>query len=83
MSVLKSAIAVAALVVIAGCGERSQEPVAGERTYQGKRDTLAWDNAPPAAELRGGKWSKGDRAGWEESIKQRQLAQHEHRRIYQ
>jgi hypothetical protein len=33
--------------------------------------------------LRGGKWTKGDRASWEEQIKNRQLAQHEHKRIYQ
>ena len=52
-------------------------------SYQGKRDTLPWDNAPPTAEWRGGQWTKGDRASWETNIKQRQLAQHEHKRIYQ
>jgi hypothetical protein len=35
------------------------------------------------AELRGGSWKTGDRTSWEESIKNRQLAQHEHKRIYQ
>jgi hypothetical protein len=31
----------------------------------------------------GPKWTKGDRNSWEDQIKKRQLAQHEHRRIYQ
>lgn len=74
---------IAALVLAGGCGERDQEPVAGKRSYQGKRDTLPWDNASPTAELRGGQWAKGDRVSWETNIKQRQLGQHEHRRIYQ
>jgi hypothetical protein len=70
---------------LAGCGERSQEPVAegGKRTYQGKRDGMPWDNDSPTVELRGGKWTKGNQTSWEEQIKQRQLAQHEHKRIYQ
>jgi hypothetical protein len=51
--------------------------------YQGKPDTQSWANAPMAAEWRGGTWKQGDRASWEESIKNRQLAQHEHKRIYQ
>ena len=45
-----------------------------------RRDTAAWNNEPLA---NGPKWTKGDRASWEEQIKKRQLAQHEHRRIYQ
>jgi hypothetical protein len=76
-------LAVLLVAGLAACGERSQEPTTGERGYQGKRDTLPWDNAPLANEYRGGTWNKGDRASWETSIKQRQLAQHEHRRIYQ
>jgi hypothetical protein len=68
---------------LVACGERGQDPVAGERTYQGKRDTKPWDNAPPVAELRGGQWTKGDRVSWETDIKQRQLGQNEYKRIYQ
>ena len=68
---------------LAACGERDQEPSAGKRGYQGKRDTLPWDNSPMSAEFRGGQWTKGDRASWETNIKQRQLGQHEHKRIYQ
>lgn len=80
---MRALIVVLALAGLAACGERDQEPRAGERTYQGKRDTKPWDNAPLAAEHRGGKWNKGDRSSWETQIKERQLAQHEHKRIYQ
>jgi hypothetical protein len=69
---------------LAACGEREQviEPVS-EKRYQGKRDGKPWDNDSPVVELRGGKWTKGNQASWEEQIKIRQLAQHEHKRIYQ
>ncbi len=80
---MKPVLVLALILGLAACGERSQEPQAGKRSYQGKRDTLPWDNGPMTAEYRGGQWKKGDRASWEDSIKQRQLAQHEHKRIYQ
>jgi predicted small lipoprotein YifL len=83
MRTLKTVLALAVLLSVAACGERPQEPTEVKRSYQGKRDTLPWDNGPLTAEYRGGQWKKGDRASWEDSIKQRQLAQHEHRRIYQ
>lgn len=69
---------------LAACGEREQviQPVS-EKRYQGKRDGKPWDNESPVVELRGGKWTKGNQASWEEQIKIRQLAQHEHKRIYQ
>ena len=51
--------------------------------YQGARDTKPWDSAPLPAEFRGGTWAKGDQKSWEEQIKNRQLSQHEHKRIYQ
>jgi len=68
---------------LAACGEQTQVTQYKQGKYQGKPDTRAWDNEPAAAELRGGKWTKGNRESWEEQIKSRQLAQHEHRRIYQ
>jgi hypothetical protein len=68
---------------LAGCGESEQVVVYKQGKYQGKPDTRAWDNAPLAPEQRGGNWTKGDRASWEAQIKNRQLAQHEHKRIYQ
>jgi len=75
--------AVLAALGLAGCGESEQVVVYKQGKYQGKPDTRSWDNAPLAAEQRGGKWTKGDRASWETDIKNRQLAQHEHKRIYQ
>ncbi len=69
---------------LAACGERDQviEPVS-EKRYQGKRDAKPWDSGSPVAELRGGQWTKGNQSSWEEQIKNRQLTQHEHKRIYQ
>jgi hypothetical protein len=73
-----------AILGLAACSEREQvvEPQS-EKRYQGKADSKPWDNSPPVAELRGGQWTKGDQGSWEEQIKRRQLAQHEHKRIYQ
>jgi hypothetical protein len=68
---------------LAACGEKEQVVVYKQGKYQGKPDGRPWDNDAPVVELRGGKWNKGDRASWEEQIKNRQLAQHEHKRIYQ
>jgi hypothetical protein len=75
-------IAVALLGLVA-CGEKEQVVVYKQGKYQGKPDNQSWANDPLPAEYRGGKWTKGDRTSWEESIKQRQLAQHEYKRIYQ
>jgi hypothetical protein len=75
--------AVIAALFVGGCGESEQVVVYKQGKYQGKPDAQPWDNAPLAAEQRGGKWTKGDRTSWEEQIKNRQLAQHEHKRIYQ
>ena len=78
---MRRALLAAGILVLAGCMEVEQtsspERQAGQTV---RRDTAAWNNEP----LTGGpKWSKGDRNSWEEQIKRRQLAQHEHRRIYQ
>jgi hypothetical protein len=71
----------AAVVCLVGCMEVEQvtspERQAGQTV---RRDTAAWNNE---AVVLGSKWTKGDRASWEEQIKKRQLAQHEDRRIYQ
>jgi len=76
------AAAVIAAFVVAGCGEAPQVTVYKQGKYQGKPDTQAWDNAPPAAELRGSKWTKGDRGSWETAINQRASGQNEDNRIY-
>ena len=63
---------------LAACGEREQVmEQQSEKRYQGKRDTKPWDNAPLAAEFRGGTWTKGDQQSWEEQIKRRQGWQNE------
>ena len=79
---LALAIAIAAFG-LAACTESDQVVVYEQGKYKGKKDGLPWDNEPGATELRGGKWTKGNRESWEEAIKTRQLAQHEHKRIYQ
>jgi hypothetical protein len=74
---------VLAVLFLAACAEREQVADA-ERSYQGKRDTQAWDNAPLdyAASLNyGGQWSKGDRASWEKHTRERQLTQNEYGRM--
>jgi len=70
-------------VGLGACGEKSQVVVYKQGKYQGKPDGRPWENDSPIAELRGGKWTKGDRNSWEEQIKHRQLAQHEDTRINQ
>lgn len=74
------ALSVLAALGLAGCGEPEQVVVYKQGKYQGKPDTRAWDNEPLAM---GPKWTKGDKPSWETQIKNRQLGQHEHRRIYQ
>ena len=76
-----SRVLVAALLgvfVLAACGEREQV-AEGKRTYQGKRDTKAWDNEPPG--YGGQTWKKGDEASWDQAIKARQMTQNEYQRI--
>jgi hypothetical protein len=82
---MRFALVVVAALALGACGERDQvaEAPSKQGKYQGKPDTQSWVNAPMTAEWRGGTWKQGDRASWEESIKNRQLAQHEHKRIYQ
>jgi hypothetical protein len=76
-------VVLATALALAACGEKEQVVVYKQGKYQGKPDSRAWDNAPLPAEWRGGDWKATDRASWEESVKRRQLAQHEYRRIYQ
>ena len=68
-------------VGVTACGEPEQVVSYKQGKYQGKPDTKPYDNAPLAYES--AKWTKGDRTSWETQIKQRQLGQHEHKRIYQ
>ena len=81
---MKKVLFLIAVLGLVACSEREQvvEPQS-EKRYQGKMDGKPWDNQPLATEFRGGQWTKGDQGSWEEQIKRRQLAQHEHKRIYQ
>ncbi|MFN2646263.1 MAG: hypothetical protein ABR570_14840 [Burkholderiales bacterium] len=78
---MRLALVIVAALMVGACGEKEQVVVYKQGKYQGKPDNRSWDNDAPVAELRGGKWTKGDRASWEESIKQRQTAQNEYQRI--
>jgi hypothetical protein len=65
---MKALVLAIALLGLAACTEEAQVVVYEQGEYQGKPDT------PP--------WGDGDRDQWEAQIKQRQLTQHEDRRIY-
>ena len=74
------AAVLSAFVTLGGCMEVEQTAAQKPAGQTVKRDAAPWNNEPLAM---GPKWTKGDRGSWEEQIKKRQLAQHEHRRIYQ
>ena len=78
---MRIALILAAALALGACGEKEQVVVYKQGKYQGKPDNRSWDNESPVAELRGGKWTKGDRTSWEDSIRQRQLGQNEYQRI--
>jgi hypothetical protein len=80
---MKRLLLIVAVFGLAACSEEAQVVNYEQGKYQGKPDARSWDNEPLAAEQRGSTWTKGNRESWEEAIKTRQLAQHEHRRIYQ
>ena len=78
---MKRALALlVATLALGACMEMEQESAKKEVGKTVKSDTLPWNNDPVAG---GPKWTKGDRNSWEDQIKKRQLAQHEHKRIYQ
>ena len=78
---MKRALALlVATLALGACMEIEQESAKKEVGKTVKSDTLPWNNEPVAG---GPKWTKGDRNSWEDQIKKRQLAQHEHKRIYQ
>lgn len=67
---LVSAIA-GSLLLLAGCGEKTQVTVYKQGQYQGKPDKQPWDNAQ----------FKNDRAAWEKAIKARTVGQNEYARV--
>ncbi|MGA7985963.1 MAG: hypothetical protein WCA01_12355 [Burkholderiales bacterium] len=80
----RTVVAIAAalgLVALAGCGEKPQADAYKQGKYQGKADTVPWDNAPLA--YGSAKWDKGNKTSWEDEIKNRNLSQNEYVRIGQ
>ncbi|MCC7328177.1 MAG: hypothetical protein IT521_15390 [Burkholderiales bacterium] len=65
------AFGAAAMMVIAGCGERPQVISYKQGTYQGKADQPPYAAAP----------FNGDKALWERDIRNRTQNQNEYRRI--
>jgi hypothetical protein len=78
---MRKILLVIAAFGLTACGEPEQVVVYKQGKYQGKPDAQPWNSEPLAYE--NAKWTKGDRTSWETQIKTRQLAQHEHKRIYQ
>ena len=76
----RALVLLVATLALGACMEMEQESAKKEVGKTVKSDTAPWNNEPVAG---GPKWAKGDRNSWEDQIKKRQLAQHEHRRIYQ
>lgn len=64
-------ISVAALALLAACGERPQVLEYKQGKYQGKPDTPAYANAP----------FNNDRSAWEKSLAQRAQNQNEYKRV--
>lgn len=66
-------------VALAGCGEKPQTSTLVNGKYQGKADTTPWSNSPLGYD--GGKWTAGDKASWNDELKNRTLHQNEYVRI--
>jgi predicted small lipoprotein YifL len=71
MSRLLTVVAAAALVLLAGCGEKQPVTVYKQGQYQGKPDKQPWDNAT----------FKNDQAAWDKAIKARNSGQNEYSRV--
>jgi hypothetical protein len=65
-----AAIAVAAALALAACGERPQVVQYKQGTYQGKPDQAPWATAP----------YNGDKGKWESDIRTRTQQQNEYKR---
>ena len=65
------ALAAVAALGLAGCGEQPQETVQKTGKYQGKPDTVPWDNPQFG----------GKQAEWERAIQARTQNQNEYSRI--
>jgi hypothetical protein len=78
---IAAALAAAAALGLAACGETPQVTVYKQGKYQGKPDTKPWDNDPKAINVyTTSSWTKGDKASWERAVNTRALAQNEYTR---
>jgi hypothetical protein len=75
----KLAVALAALSLLAACGEKGDVTTYKQGKYQGKADAKPYESAPNAFS-NGSKWTAGDKASWETAIKARQQSQNEYNR---
>ncbi len=71
MSRLLVSVFAGGLLLLAGCGEKTQVTVYKQGQYQGKPDARPWDNTQ----------FKGDRAAWDKAIKARTVGQNEYARV--
>ena len=76
-------LACTALVAVAACGKKEDTgvaPATGIKSgkYQGKPDTNPWDNDP--AKFAAAKWEKGNKAAWENQLKERNQNQNDYTR---
>lgn len=76
--VIAGIVALAALG-LGGCGEHEQVIAYKQGKYQGKPDTLPWNNAPLAYDS--AKWTQGNEQSWQDEIKARTQNQNEYVRI--
>ena len=65
------AVVAAPMVLLIGCGEKTQVTVFKRGEYQGRQDTRPWD----------GESFKGDKAAWDTTIKARNQGQDEYARL--
>ena len=78
--VLVAGIAMLAVGIVSGCGERSQVVEYKQGKYQGKTDSNPWHSAPGASLYTTSKWTGGDKASWESAIRTRSQGQNEYNR---
>ena len=83
MSTARASLHRAALAALAGCGERDAGRRATSRASTRASPTRSPGTATPIAELATASGPRATRRAGKTQIKQRQLAQHEHKRIYQ
>jgi len=79
-TLILAGVALVAALGLGACGEREQVVVYKQGKYQGKPDNKPWENDPAASLYTSSKWSKGDKASWENALTTRNLAQNEYAR---